>query len=289
MTDPRHSSEPLSIGQCATLACLLEATASKAGNVHRGADFDDLRFEQFVVSAVAIAPAIELASDGVGAAILAAVKATRAWANTNTNLGMLLLIAPLAAVPRSIPLAQGIGAVLESLTEADSAAAYEAIRIARPGGMGEVNEMDVAGPAPPSLLEAMRAASSRDLIARQYVNGFAEVFGEVVPQLAAGLAEGRDISQVIIHAHLQLLHKHPDSLIARKAGLHVAEHASWQAGAVLNAGPPGSEEYEGALADFDFWLRSDGHARNPGTSADLIAAGLFAVLREGVLKPPLTW
>src|SRR5437868_8770036 len=91
----------LSIGQCATLACLLEATAPKVGNVHRGADFEDLTFSDFVVSAVAIGPVMEkVASTGVGRAVRETVAATRALVSTNTNLGMALLFAPLAAVPR---------------------------------------------------------------------------------------------------------------------------------------------------------------------------------------------
>src|ERR1041384_7149568 len=94
-----------SISQCATLACLLEATAPKVGNVHRGADFEDLTFNDFLVSAVVIAPAMEAAaSAGVGRAVYDAVSASRACVTTNTNLGMALLIAPLAAVPRSDPL-----------------------------------------------------------------------------------------------------------------------------------------------------------------------------------------
>src|SRR5881227_1065980 len=99
---PAPSSSTLSVGHCATLACLLEATAPKVGNVHRGADFEDLAFTDFVVSSVAIGPAMEAAATvGVGRAVLEAVKATQACVPTNTNLGMALLIAPLAAVPRS--------------------------------------------------------------------------------------------------------------------------------------------------------------------------------------------
>src|SRR5436309_11243780 len=86
---------PLSISQCATMACLLEATAPKVGNVHRGADFEDLTFTDFVVSSVAIGPPMEAAATGVGRAVLEAVAATRECVPTNTNLGMALLIAPL--------------------------------------------------------------------------------------------------------------------------------------------------------------------------------------------------
>src|SRR5262245_36434157 len=105
--DPRLSqnselkTQNLTIGQCATLACLLEVTAPKVGNVHRGADFDGLTFADFVTSAVAIGPAMEQAAEtGVGRAVLSAIQATRQLVATNTNLGMVLLIAPLAAAPR---------------------------------------------------------------------------------------------------------------------------------------------------------------------------------------------
>src|SRR5688500_18315939 len=92
----------LTIGQCATLACLLEVTAPKVGNVHRGTDFDDLTFTDFAVSAVLIGPPMEAAANtGVGRAVLDTIAATRQHVATNTNLGMALLIAPLAAVPRS--------------------------------------------------------------------------------------------------------------------------------------------------------------------------------------------
>ena len=38
--------------------------------------------------------------------------------------------------------------------------------------------------------------------------------------------------------------------------------------------------------EFDAWLRADGHRRNPGTTADLIAASLFAAFRDGILPMP---
>src|SRR5437867_4215868 len=124
----------LTIGQCATLACLLEATAPKVGNVHRGADFEDLTFSNFLVSAVAIGPAMDAAArTGVGRAVYDAAAATRRVVSTNTNLGMALLVAPLAAVPRDERLTTAsVGSVLRSLTAEDSRLVYEAIRLARP-------------------------------------------------------------------------------------------------------------------------------------------------------------
>src|SRR3954468_24053332 len=140
----------LSLGQCATLACLLEATAPKVGNVHRGADFDDLTFADFVASAVAIGPVFDAAEQAaVGDTVLEAIRATRRIVGTNTNLGMALLFAALAAVPRTVRLTTAsVGRVLGGLTADDSRKVYAAIGLAKPGGMGRVEAMDVAGEAP---------------------------------------------------------------------------------------------------------------------------------------------
>jgi triphosphoribosyl-dephospho-CoA synthase len=283
-------SEPLTIGQCATLACVLEATAPKPGNVHRGADFEDLTYPDLILSAVAIGPAMEAAAThSAGDTILAAVEATRSAVATNSNLGTILLLAPLATVPRGAPLDGGVMKVLNRLCASDARSVYEAIRLARPGGLGTVDTADVAGDSPDDLLAAMRLAAERDLVARQYANGFREVFDLVAPTLAAGLDRGWPVDTAIVHAQLTVMSRLPDSLIARKCGAAVAQQASDRAAAVLQSGSPEEDDFWQAAGDFDFWLRSDGHRRNPGTTADLIAAGLFVLLRDGIMRLPVRW
>jgi triphosphoribosyl-dephospho-CoA synthase len=217
--------------------------------------------------------------------VLAAVQATSAVVRTNSNLGMILLLAPLAAVPRGRSLRDGMACVLRNLKADDARDVYAAIRLAEPGGMGEVKEMDVAGPPPDNLLAAMRAAANRDMIARQYVENFAQVFDFVAPAIVAG-RQRWSLVESIVYAHVRTLAEFPDSLIARKCGEAVARESAARASAVLNAGQPGDESYYRAMADFDFWLRTDGHRRNPGTTADLIAAALFVALREGRIAAP---
>ena len=278
----------LTIGQCANLACLLEANAPKPGNVHRGADFEDVSFTDFAVSAAAIAPAMDAAIDrGVGPTVLDATRATRRLVQPNTNLGMILLLAPMAAVPRQQDLQNGIRQVLNGLTADDAACVYEAIRMVQPGGLGQSEEMDVAGQAPDDLLLAMRAAADRDLVARQYAEGFEQVLSLVAPWICEGRAQGGTLTDTIVHTQMRLLGRFPDSLIARKCGPEMAAQVSARARSVLAAGTPGDEDYHRGLADFDFWLRCDGNRRNPGTTADLIAAGLFVVLRAEKISPPL--
>lgn len=277
----------LSTALCAQLACIWEATARKPGNVHRYCDFDDLSYLDFLTSAAAMAPILEIAwQRPVGATILAAIQATRCVASTNTNLGIVLLLAPLAAVKRSVPLASGLKRVLDTLDNRDARSVYRAIRLAAPGGLGTVAEQDVRAEPTKTLGEVMALAAKHDLIALQYVNGFRQVLREGVPVLRDMLRRKSCLEEAIIACHLHLLAEHPDSLIARKRGLPEAERASLGARQVLAKGWPNKVAGRMALTKLDDWLRAKGHARNPGTTADLVTACLFVLLREGNIVAP---
>lgn len=280
---------PLTLGGCATLACIWEATAAKPGNVYRGADFDDLTYADFLASATVIGPIIDRTPEqGVGPTILAAVAATRAAVATNTNLGMLLLIAPLAAIPSGLPLSEHIEPVIAALTYEDTCAVYKAIPLAQPGGMGEVAEADVHEPPPAGLTlrDAMAMAADRDLIARQYANGCEEVF-RTADQIERHVVDGQPLGEAIVIAFLELLAAEPDSLIARKGGVDAAREVSQHAATILDSRRHGDEAFHAMRAEYDFWLRADGHRRNPGTTADVIAAALFVLLRENRLAWPV--
>jgi triphosphoribosyl-dephospho-CoA synthase len=244
----------LTIGQCATLACFLEATAPKVGNVHRGADFDNLTYADLVTAAIVVGPIIEDAANRrIGETILEAVKATRDAVGTNTNLGTILLLAPMAAVPHDEPLARVLARVLAGLDVSDSRRVYEAIRLADPGGLGTVSRADVAGEPPSDLVAAMRLAADRDLVARQYANNFHEVLAAAAPAILSGIDRGWGINGAIVYAQLTLMSQFPDSLIARKCGLEIALRAADHASEVLRAGTPADETFWQAAADFDFW------------------------------------
>lgn len=271
----------------ATIACLLEVTTPKPGNVHRGADFEDVTFGDFALSACAIGPVMDrAASRGVGQTVLDAVQATKRWVVTNTNLGSVLLLAPLAAAPASQNLASAVLQVLSNTTAEDSRLVYQAIRLASPGGLGSVAEGDIGGPAPDNIIVAMSLASKRDLVARQYANGFQELFVHALPWFYECLQD-HTLAQAIVHLHLKLMHHFPDSLIMRKCGSDIAAESAARAGQVLSAGEPTSSQYRDQLGELDFWLRSDGHRRNPGTTADFVTATLYVALRQDKLRPPL--
>jgi triphosphoribosyl-dephospho-CoA synthase len=276
----------LSIGLCAQVACILEVTARKPGNVHRFCDFDDVTYLDFILSAAAIAPFMETARHRrVGETVLESVQATRQVTATNTNLGIVLLLAPLAAVPPEEEITTGVQRVLETLDVEDARLVYQAIRLAVPGGLGEATEQDVRSEPTQTLRQVMSLAAERDLVARQYADGFREVLEEGVPALRRGLEQTASLEEVIIFSHLHLLATYPDSLIARKCGVVTAEEAGCRARRVLEEGWPHTAAGQAALTELDDWLRTDGHRRNPGTTADLVTACLFVALRAGIIQP----
>jgi len=278
----------LSPGRLAQLACLLEVTACKPGNVHRLRDLPDLHFVDFLLSAAAIAGPLDRAiSVGVGAAVSECIEATRRLVGTNTNLGMVLLLAPLAAVPEGVDLGEGVEAILGETTVADARAVYRAIRRAEPGGLGSAPDQDLAHEPTMTLRAVMALAAERDLIARQYANGFREVLGEALPALRESLEGGWPLETAIIGTHLNVLACHPDSLILRKFGLERALEVSRRAADVLDAGWPDREEAVRRCEAFDAWLRDPTRRFNPGTTADLLTAALYAALRDGTIGLPL--
>lgn len=258
-------------------ACLLEVTARKPGNVHPLASFHDCDWQTFADSAEAIAPVLAAADRlGVGAAILDAVRTTQERVGRNTNLGMILLLAPLAAAAsREGDLRSSVKDVLASLTPTDAELVYEAIRLSRPGGLGAAAQEDVASAPTVGLVEAMRLAADRDDVAKQYVNSFEGVFQLTTAFDAQNLEM---LERQIIAAHVTRIAEASDSLIARKCGAETAREASERARDAVRKGLSETEAGRKSLEAFDAWLRADGNRRNPGTTADLIAAALFVAI-----------
>ncbi len=315
--------KPLSgvvVARAATLACLVEAAVEKPGNVSPTAGFADTTYEDFVASAEAIGPALADAGNaGVGETVLRAVRETRLRVATNTNLGIVLLLAPLAKAAAGDGAAQGlrraVARVLRELTVEDARLAYEAIRLASPGGMGQVDRHDVAeATVDVTLREAMLLAAGRDAVAREYATDFEVTFTVGVPALraawesgagavadaladaasgfpagaaagspagaAAGAPAGGVLAEAVLDCFLSILAQVPDTLIARKRGLDVARRVSERALEVRAALRAERSAGRSALAAFDAELRDPGHTLNPGTTADLVTASLFVFLAE---------
>lgn len=269
----------------AQLACLLEVSAPKPGNVSPDSAFRDATYEDFLASAVAIGPALAAAGERpLGATIRAAVEATARWVPSNTNLGLVLLLAPLARAalrPGHDPLRARLAATLAETTVADAADTYAAIRLAAPGGLGRADEQDVGHPPTASLRAVMALAADRDAVAREYASDFETTFVLGAPVLDRARAEGLSWRDAVVEVYLTLLAAAPDTHIARKLGGDAAASVQRRARATLDAGgvrtPAGLE----AVAALDRALRDEANTLNPGATADLTGAAIYVVLLEG--------
>jgi triphosphoribosyl-dephospho-CoA synthase len=278
------------------LACVLEVTAPKPGNVSPDRPFADMRYEDFVASADAIARPLESAGRRpLGDTILEAVTATSERTRANTNLGIVLLFAPLAraAIRRldlPVPaerderlqrLRADVRQVLRETTIDDARHVYRAIRLANPGGLGSAEEQDVAAEPTVTLLEAMRLAADRDGVAREYATSFETTFETGVPALLNARADGVPLIDAIVESYLTIVAARPDTHIVRRGGEQLARRASDLAAETLAAGGVRSDAGRRAVEAMDAALRDSRNLGNPGTSADLMAASLFAALVVG--------
>jgi triphosphoribosyl-dephospho-CoA synthase len=274
-------------------ACRDELESPKPGNVHVYASGHRMTAAQFEASAAAAAGPLCAPGVRVGARIRGAVEATVKAVATNTNLGIVLMCAPLAAAADPTFTGGGEGTdrdlhasllhVLDSLDVADAADAFAAIVQASPAGLGRGGRHDVFAPPQVTLKQAMAEAADRDRVARQYATGFADVFGFGIPRHAAAAARWTDPRFATLAVYLGFLSRFPDSHIVRKYGADAAAEVRRTAqkfDAMLEeADDPGRVVPE--LLAWDEILKS--RRLNPGTSADLTVATLFGIRLRSVL------
>jgi triphosphoribosyl-dephospho-CoA synthase len=269
-------------------ACALDVEVMKPGNVSMGAPGHSMTAELFLASAAAAAPGLCARNAPIGIRILDATAASMAAAQCNTNLGIILLCAPLAAAldaradvlaeaPRPDVLQGEVGRRLAGLTVVDARQAYRAIAIANPGGLGSAAEQDIHQEPTVDLRRAMELASDRDLVARQYATGFADVF--TVGLAAWGAPAPQDPAALHLamqRTYLAFLGAFPDSHIVRKHGPAAATRTSVEARRWARCLEEDASAAQAGLAEWDGNLKAAG--LNPGTSADLTVATAFISL-----------
>jgi triphosphoribosyl-dephospho-CoA synthase len=277
-----------------TLACLyiqacdIELEAFKPGNVSIYADGHDMSVADFRASARASAPPLCDEKLGLGESIYQAVAATREVAGCNTNLGIILLCAPLlrAAMKRESgqSLRQCLHKVLAHTTITDACWVFKAITLASPGGLGDSGEQDVREPATVTLFEAMAIAANKDRVALQYVSDYKDIFDFAVLRYNAWLSQGRDKIWAAVFLYADLLIRFPDSHIERKYGARFTEFVVVRMQRFLedfsHINDP--ESIKPALHRLDAEFKSIGI--NPVTTADITVATILSVLIEDGIK-----
>ncbi|MBT2990905.1 MAG: hypothetical protein B6D72_10660 [gamma proteobacterium symbiont of Ctena orbiculata] len=289
MTDSRSQPDALR-SQIATAyrqACLCELDALKPGNVHRFSDGHRMTLEDFITSANVSAEPLTLPGLGLGERIYRAVAATREAVSCNTNLGILMLCAPLiqALLEEHQPSNSLHDRLCHVLAKTDSDEVdwlFRAIQLAAPGGLGQSDKYDVSETPSAELIEVMGHAAERDLIARQYATGYTDLFDFALP-LLRGYQERWQNEWAITALFLTLLARFPDSHIRRKNGLYKAVSTSLHAAELVKELEKAElpEHYHLRLLQADNEFKREGI--NPGTSADMTVATLFISYLEQIL------
>jgi triphosphoribosyl-dephospho-CoA synthase len=282
------------VSQVAQIACMLEVSTVKPGNVTPVHNFDDMFYSDFLLSASAIGPAIGRINElDIGEAILESVRETRKFVSVNTNLGIILLLVPLAKsynrlAARSetaligerdklMGLRRELRLLLTGLSVKDAVSAYEAIRMAESGALGKVENEDIQQTPQVSLREAMELSQNRDGIAREYVTDFEVVFTIGYPTMKDSFSRN-SLFEAIQQTFITVLAHVPDTLIERKAGVEKAEEVMLKARNVLSLGGVSTKEGRKKIALLDRELKREGNRFNPGTTADITTAAIFTFI-----------
>jgi triphosphoribosyl-dephospho-CoA synthase len=301
---------------CSQLAAALEVSGwPKPGNVHRTFDFKDTRFEHYLAGAVSIGPAIAKAASqgvklqegkikssevGVGKWILQAIRDVKQWNEPNTNLGMLILMIPLATAAGTLinmneieieELRRKFDLIVRATTPQDALDLYKAISIVSPGGMGKVDDVPDVTEADTwnalikkeiTLYKTMEISAKWDTISKEFVSALEISLKTGYPYFRQLYESTEDINVATVHTFLFLLSNIPDTLIQRKLGSEAAKQVSQKAKEIFDLGGLLTKQGTDALNRFDRKLRDAENKFNPGTTADLVAVILMVALLKGI-------
>jgi len=274
------------------IACCLEVSSFKPGNVHRNKDYDDIKYHHFLNSGVAFGDIIYKASKdprNIGQYIKLAVIESKKWSPSNANLGIIMLHTPIATTTGQMEefnintLKKEIKNTVKNTTTDDAIAVYDAIEIAMPNinppkegpdaqkndAKQELREKNL------TLYDVFKISSSWDSISYEWTKGFNISF-EGYYLLNKYYKQYNNINLATTKTFLNILSNHPDTLIARKKDENTSKMVSDKAKEVLN------NFNEESLLKFDKFLSNEGNKLNPGTTADLIASSLMIFLLDRI-------
>lgn len=302
------------IAKIGQIAALLEVSAyPKPGNVHRTQNFDDMSFEDFLISSVCMGKHLEQVSQkgykyypnmlnqiNIGENILGCVEDTNKLVNTNTNLGISLLFMPLAATFGAMLdednfdyLPNTLDILMRNTVEDDAIAFVKAIVLSKAGGIknksqeydvNNTNTIDQIIEDNINLYKLLKISSKYDRLSYELTNKL-PVITKVGYPACSEILDEYSRNDVTLETYLTILANTPDTLITRKYGEKIAESVSKKAKEIINETQIATEERLSRITDFDKYLRK--HKYNPGSTADFTAATLFVTLMDKYSKTTL--
>jgi len=295
---------PELIGKIAQIASVLEVSGHpKPGNVHRTQDFDDMIFEDFLISGIVIGDFMKKAAERgkkykddyslhkirLGEIIKEAVLETDKWIGNNTNLGIIILLTPLSAAAGMSSdvheIRKNVERIMKATTSKDAINLYDAINAAAAGGMGEQEELDVSDAEARgriikediSMFKVFEMSAKWDLLSQELTNGMPVTFETGFPTFKKIKAD-HGINKATVQTFLTILAQNPDTLISRKYGMDAARIISADADSILQNGGILNSQGELLIRQFDKQLLKNNF--NPGTTADITAAAIMVAFLD---------
>lgn len=303
------------ISRCLQMAILLEVSANKPGNVNFTTNFKDTHTEHFLASAIAAGSVFQKAANRgiqiaegkreinnaeLGKLVKQCIRDVMEWQHGgNTILGTVMLLIPISVAAGMTPtnekyeidfkkLRENLNKVIYASTAIDAVHLYEAIDLAMPSGLNQAPDLNVNDQNSKQRLitenialhQVFNIAKNYDDICSEWINNYPITFDEAYPYLKEQLTK-TDQNAAIVNTFLKILAQHPDTFIARKAGIKKAKTISAQAKKIIDIGGATTDIGKTAITKFDQNLRKTGNEHNPGTTADIIAATLSLCTLNG--------
>ncbi|MDR2873988.1 MAG: triphosphoribosyl-dephospho-CoA synthase [Methanobrevibacter sp.] len=290
---------PDDVAKIAQISSVLEVSGyPKPGNVHRTRDFHDMIFEDFLISGIVIGNVVKEASKHgyeinqskkydnaqIGKYILKAVKETDKWIANNTNLGIVMMIIPIAisgVMSNNLKeLRNNIGLLMNNTTPFDAVSLYKAINIANAGGMGNQDEFDVSNDKAQdkllskkqSMYDVLKISASWDSLANELTSKMPITF-DIGFKTFTNYRKTYSINNSTVLTFLRILSNVPDTLISRKYSKEKAEEISILSKELLECDDFFTSSFNRKLKEFDDFLFEN--KLNPGTTADLTASSIM--------------
>ena len=259
-------------------ACKKDVELIKPGNVSINSPHLDTNAQDYLDSSILSAKELFQDKYGLGERILQSVKITRSKINVNTNLGIVLLCAPIiqACVNyNSFGLREGIKQTLLSATYQDTHDLCMAISLSSPGGLGRSDMYDVSTNPSISIKQMMDYSAKYDRISYQFSHNYSDILDFIIPRLIILNEKHNSLDVSLSILFIEILAKIPDSHISRKYGDKIAKKTSNNASDLLKIlDRENSPDYiANELNNLDYEYKKKGI--NPGTTADLLVASLM--------------
>ena len=280
------------IARCAQLAMILEVSATpKPGNIDRDHNYTDTRFEHFLASAVGVYPILEravISDSGVGELIHKSVLESGKWqSGGNTHFGAFILLIPLVMAGgrcENAPcLKEQIQKIVRETTVDDAVEFYRAFSESRVKvkpvtdlDLSDTDSIEKIKAQGLTLFDMMEISGSYDMIAGEWINGFDKTF-ECSTMIQDKIRK-YGINDAVVLTFMELLSRNNDTFISTKFNMKKAEEVSMRARNILLKGD--MDRIRNEIRQFDEELLNEGI--NPGSTADIIIAGLFVSLFEGM-------